>query len=238
MITESEQVLLDVLDILDGSPFQYWVSHGTLLGLVREGRILPWDSDIDISVWSHEVSKEVIIELFQLQGFRVDPLSNDNDCLHFIGRKKTVDVSFYEISNSIAQIRWVAPRQDSQMLSMLRFSLSIFDVNLKWNDIKGEWSSLKYLLYILIRPIVLIRPSYFKQIKEKNMSIFFHQIGYAYPVSLLKKQGSLSVLGRMIPVPEDYESILEMTYGKDWRIPKKDFIWHEDAKNLYKPINP
>ena len=237
MIGKDENTLLNVLNILDGNSFQYWVSNGTLLGLVREGRVLPWDNDIDISVWSHEVSKEFIIELLKPHGFEVAPLSDYNDCLHFIVKgngKKTVDVGFYEIRNSIAKIRWLAPRQDSGVLSMLRFSLSIFDEDLKLNSIKGNWSFVKYLLYIIIRPIVLIRPSYFQKIKKKYyMPNFFHQIGYTYPVSLLKKQGYLHKFGKMIPVPRDYEQVLEMTYGEDWRTPKKDYVWHEDAKNLH-----
>ena len=69
-MTENEELLLETLDILEGSNFQYWISQGTLLGLVRENRILPWDNDIDISVWAHEVSKEEILQLFTPHGFK------------------------------------------------------------------------------------------------------------------------------------------------------------------------
>ena len=38
--------------------------------------------------------------------------------------------------------------------------------------------------------------------------------------------------GNIIHVPAKYEEVLENTYGKDWRIPKKDYIWDQEAENL------
>ena len=35
----------------------------------KKNRILPWDNDIDIGVWAHEVSKNDIIKIFKSLGF-------------------------------------------------------------------------------------------------------------------------------------------------------------------------
>ena len=56
-----DEILFEVCDILKINSINYWICHGTLLGIVRENRILPWDNDIDIGVWAHEVSKNDII---------------------------------------------------------------------------------------------------------------------------------------------------------------------------------
>jgi len=48
----------------------YWVDQGTLLGLVRENNILPWDTDIDISVWANDFKKVLLLEEeFTLDGY-------------------------------------------------------------------------------------------------------------------------------------------------------------------------
>ena len=35
-----------------------------------------------------------------------------------------------------------------------------------------------------------------------------------------------------LQVPINSEKYLELTYGLDWKTPKKDYIWYEDACNL------
>ena len=64
-----ESTLFRVVDILNIHKISYWVTDGTLLGIVREDRILPWDSDIDIAVWKSEVSMLEVLEIFTKNGF-------------------------------------------------------------------------------------------------------------------------------------------------------------------------
>jgi len=49
------QILNDVTDILDEYNIKYWLDFGTLLGVIRENRILPWDDDVDISIFEEDV---------------------------------------------------------------------------------------------------------------------------------------------------------------------------------------
>ena len=46
----AEKMLRDIVMICDECNLNYWLEGGTLLGIFREGRLLPWDNDIDISV--------------------------------------------------------------------------------------------------------------------------------------------------------------------------------------------
>jgi phosphorylcholine metabolism protein LicD len=43
-------MLQKVTDILDKREIKYWLEGGTLLGIIREDRLLPWDNDMDISL--------------------------------------------------------------------------------------------------------------------------------------------------------------------------------------------
>src|SRR5690606_7474226 len=49
-IPVARKLLLDTVDLLDNCGIPYHLEGGTLLGLVRDGDLLPWDHDLDISV--------------------------------------------------------------------------------------------------------------------------------------------------------------------------------------------
>lgn len=46
--------LNDITDILDKFNIKYWLDYGTLIGIMREERLLPWDDDIDISIFEED----------------------------------------------------------------------------------------------------------------------------------------------------------------------------------------
>ncbi len=57
--------------------------------------------------------------------------------------------------------------------------------------------------------------------------------GYSYPIDLMRFH-IIEYNSTQIQVPVDSEKHLELTYGVDWKIPKKDYIWYEEANNLTK----
>ena len=46
----ARELLLRAVRVLDEAGIRYHLEGGTLLGLVRDGDLLPWDHDVDISV--------------------------------------------------------------------------------------------------------------------------------------------------------------------------------------------
>jgi phosphorylcholine metabolism protein LicD len=55
---EKSLIILErVTKILDKYSIGYVLNFGTLLGIVRENRLLPWDSDIDITIEEKDVEK-------------------------------------------------------------------------------------------------------------------------------------------------------------------------------------
>ena len=69
---------VETIRLLNENKISYWVCHGSLLGLIRDGKLIPWDHDIDIAVWNREYKKKDILNLFVLAGFQ---LIDDNDSL-------------------------------------------------------------------------------------------------------------------------------------------------------------
>jgi len=44
-----------VLQILESDHVHYWLEGGSLLGAARDGDIIPWDYDIDIGIYQHDI---------------------------------------------------------------------------------------------------------------------------------------------------------------------------------------
>ena len=53
----AERMLEKVAKILKKCNIEHWIEGGTLLGIRRENRLLPWDNDIDFSIKSTEIPK-------------------------------------------------------------------------------------------------------------------------------------------------------------------------------------
>ncbi len=71
-LVQAEQLLADVCTLFDQQHINYWLEGGTLLGIRRENRLLPWDNDLDISLHASETHKlKRLIEVLKRNGFRV-----------------------------------------------------------------------------------------------------------------------------------------------------------------------
>lgn len=51
-----EEVGSRIIKVLNNSEIGYWLDSGTLLGLMRDGRLLPGDRDLDIGIWEEDLT--------------------------------------------------------------------------------------------------------------------------------------------------------------------------------------
>jgi lipopolysaccharide cholinephosphotransferase len=70
-----------VVDFLDKYGVDYWLESGTLLGVVREGRLLPWDHDVDITIRIEDLPRIINkLKSFHFKyGYRVEIVVNRAD---------------------------------------------------------------------------------------------------------------------------------------------------------------
>ncbi len=50
-------IWIEFLFNLSQQDIDFWIDYGTLLGQVRDNKIIPWDRDIDISIKYNDYSK-------------------------------------------------------------------------------------------------------------------------------------------------------------------------------------
>ena len=60
--------LKECVQVLNELKINHWLCYGTLLGVVRNNYLLPWDNDIDIGLWDQK-NKNIIINAFVKKRF-------------------------------------------------------------------------------------------------------------------------------------------------------------------------
>ena len=80
----ARKMLKDICRILDENNIPYTLEGGTLLGIVRENRLLPWDNDLDITITDDHLDKLIKIRWkIWLAGYRTRIRKSKKDMPHF-----------------------------------------------------------------------------------------------------------------------------------------------------------
>lgn len=61
-------------------------------------------------------------------------------------------------------------------------------------------------------------------------------IEYEYPASIIENLSLIEFLGNEFTAPEKAKEVLFIKYGKDWKIPIKNWDWATSPKNIVKKI--
>jgi len=79
---EAEKVLLQIRQLMDDLNIIFFLRHGTCLGAVRDGELIPWDDDIDIGsiIGMNNLDEESIyaaVNAFKTAGFEAKILQTN-----------------------------------------------------------------------------------------------------------------------------------------------------------------
>ncbi|MEJ2688666.1 MAG: LicD family protein [Deltaproteobacteria bacterium] len=92
----ARQLLVFIVNVLQANNIEYYIDHGTLLGIIRDGDLIPWDDDLDISV--PEKYQCQTLDLFRNKP-QIFPFSNDLnwhcDIISYNETGKTLGVIIY-----------------------------------------------------------------------------------------------------------------------------------------------
>jgi phosphorylcholine metabolism protein LicD len=235
--TESIGNFCKATSILDYLAINYWLDQGTLLGCIRENRLLPWDHDIDFGVWNNETNKNIILEEFIKAGFKREDIPAEMNCLHFIcDDEKKVDITFYELEGDFVTTRWVAPIKNFKS-RLIRNILEGLDPN-TFQSTYSKRGRLTELIFRFMKPMFLVLPKKFR-IKlvhkiEPLKALYpdMEIVKFSVPFDIFSNFKTIEFLGVTVKIPEYPENYLAYVYGPDWKIPKKNFDWRNDCSGL------
>ena len=212
---------VETIYLLNKHNIKYWLCHGTLLGIIRDKELIPWDHDIDIALWKEENLKETITNFMIKNNYTLkEKYFIADDLLTFIKKDggREIDINFYEkkeINNEeFAYIKWFIPKNILMRMIDALSSSSLYSG-------KGAW--------------LINKLSYFEKIFEKLMkllirkNLFYKSVGYTQPFNLLKEFKTINFKDIEVLVPKLAEEYLAYVYGSGWKKPIKKFNWIKDS---------
>ncbi len=206
----------DCIEVLNRLKINYWLCHGTLLGVIRDKSLIPWDNDIDIGSWDLK-NKEKIISAFVKKGFTYrNKFFGDKYLLSFEkGKNRLVDINFYEIDSS----RKFCFQRHYAIRNIFFRLIYVLSVAKKYN---GRFK-------IIIKPFSFVS-EIFKLLKKKleKMNLFYIDAGFKTKIKYFKYIKTLKYYDVTVNIPIFYKDYFEDLYGKNWKIPDKKYYWEKN----------
>ena len=214
--------LVDSVKILEDIHQNYWVCHGTLLGIIRDKNLIPWDNDIDLGVWKKNLKKNIIVKEFKNNKFLLKKKFFNNDNLITFERSggRDVDLNIYEITknNKFAYQRHFA---HSNFLMKLIYVMSVSGFYKgRYNVLINKFKNFREI-FTWIKIFLIKRKIFYKEAGFKTSKKFFINI---------KKH---NFKGLLVNIPNDYKEYFYQIYGPSWTKPQKKYNWESNPNSTF-----
>jgi hypothetical protein len=124
MSDNKEKVFLYTSQILQVNCIDYCICNGTLLGIIRDSMLIPWDLDIDLAVFDLTI-RETLILIFTEKGFELIDDGNSSDYITFLYQDVKVDFNFFRQRNDLLISLWSVPKNIGVFYQLIRIFLKL-----------------------------------------------------------------------------------------------------------------
>jgi len=214
-----------IKSILDDAGIVYWADMGTLLGLIRNGRLIVGDTDIDVSAKLSEAPRVLaLIPKFAALGYQV--VVNDAEIYFNIPNRISIGIAFLQTTDSSAWIQFIVrpPRFDRLLKYFRRVAERIIYADLHRNLPRAETAVYRIIPRWLRWPIRRCLFGICQLFGEQQFAMVF-------PRWVVDSQTGWEFSGMTLRIPHPAEDYIRLVYGDDWRVPNSRWRW-EDVKAI------
>ena len=234
----------DLKEVFDNNGIDCWLIYGALLGIVREGKLLDWDRDIDIAIWDKNLSNiESVLNEFHSKKITVHftesghvTFNRDNEHISAMVFSKVGDKAVRSTFTNIRKFNrtsnGIKHRKDldkiTQLLKYIRWVLTnpAYVGDCPKFISKNMQNALLDLSYLMPNRLRLALKRIVEVVLSSGCEYFIEEVPAKYFIEL----SNIKFYDFKVKAPSDKEGYLEHKYGEDWMIPKKDYIYYEDSK--------
>ncbi len=211
--------LKEIKEVLDTAGVRYWLDMGTLLGVIRDGKLIDYDTDIDLSTKVAEAPKVLqLIPQFAKMGYRVDV--TDTSIYLTKGKGIVISIAFYVSEGDKIWVLFLLnyPKFDKILKRFRRVAECTI-----YQEYHRGLTTLEGSLYAIIPRFLrwFVRRSFFKL-----CAIFGEEhFPMVLPKRFIDNLGTIDFRGMKFNIPNPPEEYLPLVYGPSWRSPTADWKW-------------
>jgi phosphorylcholine metabolism protein LicD len=232
---------LELLDSFFSSrKIEFWLEAGTALAAYRDGKVFPWEHDIDVAIWREEIPDlKELTKFFQDKNFEVIiqkslPFLDNIIQLKVINREVNdvfdIDIYLYSRKDNFAYMRWI--QKPEGILGPIKKKTLILIRNLV-NPLTNKWRNLSKFI-----PSIFI-DNFFKLYLELHIfssSCIYHR----FPAQYFDDLKDINFYGVKVKIPNDTEKFLSHRYGVNWKTPDSKFNqtgkWKKSGARVLLPM--
>ena len=203
----------EIFDIAKENNCTIWLDHGTLLGIVRDGDILPWDTDFDISVFEEDFdrAKKALLEILRTRSDLTLKISNRYVKIIQKNSQIKIDISKYRSVDGMFQ-KTLIDRHHWKVFRIIKSHIDYLVNNLNRIKIKN----IHLLISLLIRVSDLFGKVCLSEVPQKYFSAF----------------EEIELKGGVFIVPVNATEYLAYRYGDDWLVPNRNWSIYKNDRSL------
>lgn len=192
------EIFQEVISIFNSLALNYWVDSGTLLGIIRENSFMPWENDIDIALWKEDIDNKIRTDVYKIMFLKGYEVKFKRSKVTFKKNGIKVDIWFLDKTGDYATRIRIIPTS--------AFSKILFKYAEPFGGLSSKMAQYKYRLLCWL------------------MQIFgCSKVTIKIPRKYLQRITKYDFKGIDIRIPKDVEEYLAFRYGRDWRIPDKNW---------------
>ena len=214
------ELLILVKQHLDNHNIPFWLDMGTLLGAVREGKIIQGDNDVDVGIFRNDNIESLCLSL-----------SNEDLSVKLFETKILVvaenidlDIYIYDKEGDYAVRTWYRHNLFWSDLLNNNNLIRTFLSSLSSDDLKSSVKKCSNQAQVFLLHLIFLLPFKFSNYLFTAIDkIQWRYYWVSVPISVFNNLKQINMYEHLFSIPVSSEEYIMMRYGKDWQIPNSSW---------------